>query len=258
MKWLSVAGVAVLCLIGYVAFVYMKVPPQKVIIKKSPVKWECSGDSTSFTRLVKDNEGRITTVENHEEINSFRFWEDSVLLTEYAKAGERIVYTFKGRLDSTRKLISGLAVATYNVYAPDTIQHHFQYNTGGYLIKEIRDYGKAGTYVIAYEYKGSDAVKIITWFNNERTNTKVLEYYKGKPNLTGLEDFKFRKNINNLTGNSSSHLVKQITSTAGNGKLNYAFTYEYETDPEGLPVKLIAKRGRKVSAVTTFYYTAKL
>jgi hypothetical protein len=258
MKWLSIAGVAVLCLVGYVAFVYMKVPPQKVVITKSLVQWQSTGDSASSTRLMKDSIGRITSVENNVEVNSFRFWADSVLISEYSKTEDRIVYTFKGRLDTAGKLISGKAIATYDVYAPDTVQHLFEYNAGSYLVKEYRDYGKTGTYTIAYEYEGSDVIKISTWLNNELNNTKELAYYKEKNNLTGLEDFKFRRNINSLTGNSSRHLVKQITSTAGNGKRNYSFTYEYETDEDGMPVKLIAKRGKKVSAVTTYYYAAKL
>jgi YD repeat-containing protein len=250
MKWLSIAGVAVLCLVGYATFVNMKVPPQKVVITKSLVQWQSTGDSASSTWLMKDSAGRIISVENNVEVNSFRFWADSVLLTEYSKTEDRIVYTFKGRRDSSGKLISGKAIATYDVFEPDTVQHRFEYNAGGYLVKEFRDYGKTGTYIIAYEYDGSDVVKISTWLNNVLNNTKELAYYKEKNNLTGLEDFKFRRNINSL--------VKQITSTAGNGKRNYSFNYEYETDEDGMPVKLIAKRGKKVSTVTTYYYAAKL
>lgn len=258
MKWLSIAGVAVLCIVGYVAFVYMKVPPQKVVITKSLVQWQSTGDSASSTWLTKDSVGRIISLENNAEINSFRFWADSVLLTEYSKTEDRVVYTFKGRHDTAGKLISGKAIATYDVYAPDTVLHRFEYNTGGYLVKEYRDYGKTGTYIIAYEYDGNDVVKISTWLNNVLNNTKELAYYKEKNNLTGLEDFKFRRNINSLAGNSSRHLVKQITSTAGNGRRNYSFNYEYETDEDGFPVKLIAKRGKKVSAVTTYYYATKM
>lgn len=255
---LLIAGVAVLSLTGYVACMRMKVQRVNPVIKKNLVKWESMGDSASSTRLVKDQQGRITSMENDVEVNSFHFLTDSVLLTEYSKAENRVVYAFKGRRDHAGKLISGMAVAAYAAYDPDTVLHRFEYNAGGYLVKEFRDYGKDGTYIIVYEYEGDDVIKISTWYNNELYNTKELQYYTGKDNLTGLEDFKFRKNINNLAGNTSRHLVKKITSVARNGKLNYSFDYEYETDEEGLPVKLIAKKGKKVNAVTTYFYASKI
>lgn len=255
---LIIAGVAVLSLTGYVACMRMKVQRVNPVIKKNLVKWESTGDSASSTRLVKDQQGRITSMEDDMEINSFRFSTDSVLLTEYSKTESRVVYAFKGRRDNAGKLISGMAVAVYAANDPDTVLHRFEYDAGGYLVKEFRDYGKDGTYIIAYEYEKGDVIKISTWYNNELYNTKELQYYTGKDNLTGLEDFKFRKNINNLAGTASRHLVKKITSVARNGKLNYSFDYEYETDEEGLPVKLIAKKGKKVSAVTTYFYASKI
>ena len=254
---LLIAGVAVLSIMGYVACVRMKAQRVNPVIRKNLVKWESTGDSASSTRLVKDRQGRITSMENDMEINNFHFTPDSVLLTEYSKTENRVVYAFKGRRDHTGKLISGMAVAAYAVDDTDTVLHRFEYNDGGYLVKEFRDYGKDGTYIIVYEYEGGDVIRISTWYNNELYNTKEMQYYTEKDNLTGLEDFKFRKNINNLAGNTSRHLVKKITSMARNGKLNYSFDYEYETDEEGLPVKLIAKKGKKVNTVTTYFYASK-
>lgn len=257
MKWLFWAGVVVLPITVYMACMHMKLQRANPVIQRTLVKWESLGDSTFSTRLVKDRQGHVVCLENDAELNNFRFWKDSVLLTEYAKTETRVVYEFKGRLDSTGKLISGKAVAAYDTYHPDTVLHRFEYNTRGYLVKEVRDYGQAGVYMITYEYEEGDAVKICTWHNNELYNTKELEYYSGKDNLTGLEDFKFRKNINNLAGHTSRHLVKKITSIAGNGKINYSFNYEYETDEQGLPLKLIAKKGKKISTVTTYFYASK-
>lgn len=257
MKWLLIAGVAVLSLTGYMACSFVKVQHANPVIKRNLVKWE-STDAASSTRLEKDLQGRITSMENNAEVTAFKFWADSMLLTEYSKAENRVVYEFKGRLDHTGKLVSGLAIASYSSWKPDTVSHRFKYNVAGYLVKEFRDYGKAGTYTIVYEYEEGDAVRIYTWFNNDLYNTKELEYYRKKDNLTGLEDFKFRRNINNLAGNISRHLVKKITSLARNGKLNYSFNYEYETDEEGLPLKLITKKGKKVNSVTTYFYASKM
>jgi hypothetical protein len=254
MKWLLIACVTVLSIVGYMACMRMKVERVNPVIKKSLVKWESMGDSTSATRLVKDSLGRITSLENELELNSFRFSTDSILLTEYAKAEKRIVYTFAGKLDKTGKLTGGIAVVAYGFNNPDTVLHRFEYDEEGYLVKEYRDYGKAGAYLMVYTYENGDAIRISTWYNNELYNTKELEYYRERDNLTGLESFKFRNNINRLAGKTSRHLVKKIRSIAGNGKLNYAFDYEYETDEIGLPLKLIAKKGKKVSAVTAYYY----
>lgn len=168
-----------------------------------------------------------------------------------------MVYEFKGRLDSTGKIMDGLATASYAVNSPDTVVHRFEYNEAGYLVKELRDYGKAGVYMIIYEYEQGDVVKIFTYYNEELYNTKELEYYTQRGNFTGLEEFKFRRNINHLAGKVSKHLMKKITSVARNGKLNYSFNYEYETDEDGLPVKLITKKGKKVNTVTNYFYAAK-
>ncbi|AXY77331.1 hypothetical protein D3H65_26590 [Paraflavitalea soli] len=235
-----------------------KVQRENPVIQRSLVKWESTGDSASSTRLGKDSQGHITSMENNAELNRFQFSTDSILLTEYSKTNNRIVYAFKGRLDSAGRLTEGTAIVGYADHGTDTVLHRFEYDDQGYLVKEYRDYGKAGIYIIIYQYEAGDAIRISTWYNNELYNTKELEYYTGKNNLTGLEDFKFRKNINHMVGNVSKHLVKKITSVAGNGKLNYSFNFEYETDDEGLPLKLITRKGKKVSGVTTYFYAAKV
>ena len=258
MKWLLMAGGIVLSLTGYMACMRSKVQRENPVIKRSLVKWESTGDSASSTQLVKDGQGHITSMENDLEVNRFQFSTDSLLLTEYSKTDNRIVYAFKGRLDSAGKLTGGTALVAYAARGTDTVLHKFEYDDQGYLVKEFRDYGKAGTYTIGYTYEGGDVIRISTWYNNELYNTKELEYYTQKDNMTGLEDFKFRKNVNQLVGNTSKHLVKKITSVARNGKLNYSFNFEYETDDQGLPLKLITRKGKKVSGVTTYFYAAKV
>jgi hypothetical protein len=257
MKWLLVAGAAALSFTGYVACRSIKGQRVNPVIQKNLVKWESTGDSASSASLVKDTAGNIISVETNLEINRFGFCEDSLTLTEFSKTENRIVYEFKGKRDSTGKLMSGVATASYSVNSPDTVIHHFEYNAEGYLIKEFRDYGNHSVYTIVYEYEQGDAVKIYTYYNDELYNTKSFEYFTDRKNVTGLEDFKFRKNINGLAGKTSNHLVKKISSVARTGKLNYSFNYEYETDEEGLPVKAITMKGKKVNSVTTYFYTAK-
>ena len=257
MKWLLLAGAAALSFTGYVACISIKGQRVNPVIHKNLVKWESNGDSALSTSLVKDTEGHITSVETDLETNRFVFCEDSVMLTEFSKTANRIVYEFKGKRDSTGKLMSGVATASYSVSSPDTVIHHFEYNTEGYLVKEFRDYGKNNLYTIVYEYEQGDAIKIYTYSNDELYNTKSLEYFTDRKNLTELEDFKFRKNINSLAGKTSNHLVKKISSVARNGKLNYSFDYEYETDEEGLPVKAITMKGKKINSVTTYFYVPK-
>jgi hypothetical protein len=252
MKWLAMAGVVVSSVTVYMACISIKGQRINPVIHKNLVKWESTGDSASSTSLQKDTLGHITTLETSLEINRFLFCKDTVMLTEFSKEENRIVYSFTGKMDSTGKLTSGVAIAAYSP-SPDTVIHHFEYNTEGYLSKEFRDYGKNGVYTILYEYEQGDAVKIYTYYNDELYNTKELDYGSRK-NVTGLEDFKFRRNINSLTGKTSNHLLKKITSTGRGGKLNYSFDYEYETDEEGLPVKLVTKKGKKVSSVTTYFY----
>ena len=254
MKWLAMAGVLVSSVIVYMACVSIKGTRTNPVIHKNLVKWERTGDSAATTSLVKDSLGHITTLETNLERNQFTFCNDSLVLTEFSKEENRMVYYFKGKIDSTGKLTSGVAIASYAAGSPDTVVHHFEYNEAGYLAKEFRDYGKNGVYTILYDYEKGDAVKIYTYYNDQLYNTKELEYYGSRDNLTGLEDFKFRRNINRLTGKTSSHLVKKITSIGRGGKLNYSFDYEYETDEEGLPVKQVTKKGKKVNAVTTYYY----
>ncbi|MDF2187298.1 hypothetical protein [Paraflavitalea sp. CAU 1676] len=254
-RWI-VAGVTIASLAGYMACVKATAKQEIPVISKKLVSWESTGDSAATTRLAKDSLGRVVRVENESEVNTFQYKGDSLFISEYSKTESRIVYRFNGRVDSAGKLIGGRAIAAYGSFHPDTVGHRFEYNDRGYLSKEFRDYGEDGIYVIAYEYEGGDAVRISTWYNNELYNTKELEYYTDKHNQTGIEDFKFRRNVNNLAGHNSLHLVKKISSIARNGNLNYSFNYEYETDEEGLPVKLIAKKGKKVSTVTTYFYAA--
>lgn len=258
MKWLLVAGAAALSFTGYVACRSIKGQRVNPVIHKNLVKWERAGDSASSTSLVKDAGGHITSVETNLELNRFGFCEDSVTLTEFSKTENRIVYEFKGKRDSTGKLISGVATASYSVSSPDTVAHYFEYNAEGYLLKEFRDYGNHNVYTIVYEYEQGDAIKIYTYYNDELQNTKSLEYFTDKKNFTGLEDFKFRKNINSLAGKTSNHLVSKVSSVTRTGKLNYSFNYEYETDEEGLPVKAITMKGKKVNSVTTYFYVPKV
>lgn len=256
MKWLLTAGMAVLVFVGYIACKTIKSSNGNPVITKKLMRWENTSDPAATTTLLKDAQGRITNVETVLETDAFTFKKDSVELSEYLKAENRTVYTFKGKVDSTGKLTTGMAIVAYDSLSTDTVEHRFEYNAAGYLVKEYRNYGAGKLYTIQYEYKEGDAVKIETWYNKELFNTKELEYYNYRMNETGLEDFKFRKNMNQLAGNTSRHLVRKITSTGRHGKLNYTFNYEYETNEEGLLFKLISKKGKKVNAVTTYYYTA--
>lgn len=258
MKWMLGAGLVLLPILVYMACSRMTEQRSVPVIQKRLLRWEHSGDSNACMRLVMDKRGRVVRMENDAEINVFRYWKDSLELTELAKADQKLVYVFNGRLDSLGKLVSGTAIASYIPHDPDTVVHRFEYSADGYLVKEYRDYGQAGDYIITYTYDQGDAVKICTWYNDELYNTKELEYYPEHYNHTGIEDFKFRRNINQLAGFRSRHLVKRITSTARNGKLNYAFNYEYETDAAGLRLKSIARNGIKVSGVTTYYYAGAM
>jgi YD repeat-containing protein len=227
------------------------------VIQKRLVKWENIGDPASATSVERDVPGRITRMETATEINLFSFSGDSVLFSEFSKADEQVVYQFQGILNKLGALVSGTAISSYGLMYPDTVTHLFEYDAAGYLVKETRSQPN-NVYTIQYSYKNADAVKITTYSNNILYNTKELEYYTDRDNQTGLEEYKFRKNCNGLAGKTSRHLVKKITSVAGNGKINYSFTYEYETDAQGLPVKLTSKTGKKVNSVTAYYYVAKL
>ncbi len=100
------------------------------------------------------------------------------------------MYTaFKGKLDSAGKLTCSRAIVGYAAHGTGTGSTGLNTMTRGYLVKEFRDYGKAGTYIITYLYEAGDAIRISTWYNNELYNTKELEYYTDKDNLTGLRRF---------------------------------------------------------------------
>ncbi len=92
MKWLLMACGIVLSLTGYMACMRSKVQRRNPVIQRSLVKWESIGDSASSTQLVKDSQGRITSMKTRWRLNRFQFSTDSILLTEYSKTDNRIVY----------------------------------------------------------------------------------------------------------------------------------------------------------------------
>lgn len=257
MKKRSFAVPAILVLLLLSACTRSRQPRSVHVIKKRLTQFTHVADTLSATQIERDVAGRITRIETSEEINLFHYTGDSILLSEFSKSAGREVYLFSGLLNSAGAIVTGMSVSNYGFTQADTNMHQFSYDEAGHLVKELRIDGKNSTFAVQYEYRNHDAVKITTYHNQVLTNTKQLEYYAQLDNHTGLEDYKFRRNCNGLAGTMSAHLVKRITSVTGIGHLNYDFTYEYETDAEGLPVKAISKSGKKVNAVTTFLYAAK-
>ena len=216
--------------------------------------WEHSTDPASRTQLSFDEGRNVIKEETGNDISSYQFVNDSLIIREFSKEENRYVYEFAGRLDNQKRLVSGIATSSYITSTPDTIQHFFEYNKEGFLVTEKRISASSDTFRIQYEYEANVVKKVLTYSDTVLYNTKEFTYYDNELSYTLPEETKFRKNINNLVGRSEHKLVKKIVSTGRNGRQKYMANYEYQMDANGYASKMISRKGKKIGAVMTFYY----
>ena len=216
--------------------------------------WVDSGNADDKTQYIFDQANHVTKEESASEISSYEFLEDSVIIKEFSKDENRFVYEFRGRLDTNKRLVSGIANSSYITTAPDTVYQCFEYNKEGFLAREERISASSDSFSIEYEYKDNQLKKAFTYSNGELYNTKEFEYYQTDFTPGLPENFKFRGNINRLVGRSSGHLVKKIVSKGKNGKQKYTIRYEYQKDPDGYAYKVIGKKGKKTRTVVNYFY----
>jgi hypothetical protein len=223
-------------------------------INKTLSGWEHSSNPNLRTQLSFDGKQHTIKEETIGDISSYEFLSDSLTITEFNKEENRYVYEFKGKLDNQKRLVSGVATSSYVPTAPDTVLHLFEYNQAGYLLTELRISSSSDTFRIKYEYEGNTVKKVSTYSDTVLFNTKEFTYYDDELSYSLPQETKFRKNINNLVGHPEQHLVKQITSIGRKGKKKYTLNYEYQIDENGYASKMIAKNGKKISAVINYYY----
>ena len=216
--------------------------------------WSHSDDPQQRTQLTFDDSMQVVREETGNEISSYQFTKDSVIIREFHKDENRYVYEFKGRLDGKKRLLSGTAFSSYVTTAPDTVHQFFTYNKAGALSMEKRISNLTDTFVVTYEYEDNVVAKVKTYSNGQLYNTKEYTYYDDELSNGLPEEVKFRKNVNNLVGVAGHKLIRKITSIGGNGKEKYKLNYEYQMDGNGYASKMITKRGKKVSGVMTYFY----
>jgi len=220
--------------------------------------WSYSTNPQLRTEFNFNEAQKVTTEETDSDISSYDFINDSVIIREFSKEEKRYVYEFKGRLDNQNKLISGTATSSYIPNTPDTVHHVFEYDKEGHLISEKRISFSSDTFRIGYEYEDDVVRKVSTYTSGILYNTKEFTYYDSDLSYDLPEETKFRRNINNLVGRSKQKLVKKVVSTGRNGKQKYILNYEYQMDENGYASRMISKKGKKVSGVTTFHYEPRL
>ncbi len=216
--------------------------------------WMDSGNADDKTKYFFDQANHVTKEESGSEISSYEFLKDSVIIKEFSKDENRFVYEFRGRLDTNKSLVSGVANSSYITSAPDTVYHRFEYNKDGFLTWEERISTSSDSFSIEYEYEDNQLKKAFTYSNGELYNTKEFEYYQNDFTPGLPENFKFRKNINRLVGRSGEYLIKKIVSTGKSGKQRYILHYEYQKDADGYAYKVIGKKGKKTRTVVNYFY----
>ena len=92
--------------------------------------WSDSSRPELKTQLVFDGSNEVIKEETINDYSTYQFSSDSVIITEFNKDENRVVYQFKGKLDSLKRLVSGCATSSYILSAPDTTSHIYVYNNG--------------------------------------------------------------------------------------------------------------------------------
>ncbi|MBC7827259.1 MAG: hypothetical protein H7122_05910 [Chitinophagaceae bacterium] len=220
--------------------------------------WVDSANAGLATHLTLNEAQHVTKEESDNDIASYQFSGDIVIIREFNKEENRYVYEFVGKMDSNKRLLSGIATSSYISSTPDTVYHDFVYNGEGCLVKETRISDVTDTFLIKYEYEDKMLKKVLTYSNGTLFNTKEFTYYDNDLSCDLPDEFKFRKNINNLVGLSDQKPVKKIVSAGRNGKQRYILNYEYKMDRNGYAFQVIGRKGKKVSGVTTYYYNSTL
>ena len=220
--------------------------------------WSDSSRPELKTQLVFDGSNEVIKEETINDYSTYQFSSDSVIITEFNKDENRVVYQFKGKLDSLKRLVSGCATSSYILSAPDTTSHIYVYNNEGYLLNETRTSSTSDTFEIIYNYEDNVVKRVATYTNGILYNTKEFSYYDNDINYSLPEETKFRKNLNNLVGRSSAKLLKKTVSIGKNGKEKYTVNHQYTFDPNGYAARMISRKGKKVTGVISFYYGERL
>lgn len=248
-------------LVAILAITFIYVSCNKHTIQKSTGNinkvlsgWEHSANSELRTQLSFDETRNVVKEETGNDISSYEFAGDSLIIREFNKEENRYVYEFKGKLNNQKRLVSGIATSSYITTTPDTVHHMFEYNKEGYLLTETRLSSSPDTFRIKYEYEDNVVKKAMTYSDSVLFNTKEFTYYDNDLSYSLPEETKFRKNINKLVGRSGQKLIKKIVSTGRNNKKRYILNYEYEMDANGYASKMISKNGKKVKGIISFYY----
>lgn len=248
-------------LVAILAITFIYVSCNKHTIQKSTGDinkvvsgWAHSSNSGLRTELSFDQARNIVKEETDNDISTYQFVNDSIIIREFDKEENRCVYQFAGKIDSQKRLVRGIATSSYITTAPDTVHHFFEYNKEGYLLTETRRSSSSDTFLVRYEYEDIVMKKVTTFSNSTVYNTKEFTYYDNELSYSLPEETKFRKNLNNLVGHSNQKLVKKIVSTGKNGKEKYISNYEYQMDANGYASRMISRKGKKIGGVVTFYY----
>ena len=254
-----------LLLVAILAITFIYVSCSKHSIQKSTVTankivngWSHSANPELRTQLSFDELQDVVREETDSDISTYQRLGDSVIIREFNKEENRCVYEFKGRLDNQKKLVSGIAISSYILNTPDTIRHMFEYDGEANLLSETQISSVSDTFVVKYEYEDKIVRKVSTYSNSILYNTKEFTYYDFDLPYDLPEEIKFRRNINHLVGRSAQKLVKSMVSTGRNGKQKYIQKYEYQMDETGYASRIIRRKGKKVSDITTFSYEERL
>src|SRR5688500_2413475 len=173
-----------LLLVAILAITFIYMSCNKHTIQKSSGNinrvlsgWSHSTNPELRTQFFFDETRNIVKEETENDISSYQFMQDSVIIREFNKEENRYVYEFMGKLDNQQRLVSGTATSSYFISAPDTVNHFFEYNKEGYLLAEMRLSSISDTFLIKYEYDDDMVKKVSTFQNSVLYNTKEFTYY---------------------------------------------------------------------------------
>ncbi len=212
------------------------------IVIPAPVSKKLTGityENNQFApeSIEYDAQGRISRYVGSEDILTYTYKNNEVVITEWRVTDNREVFSFKGQLNAAGNITKGSGTSSYNAGTNQTVDYTFEYNASGNMVKKTQNINQGTSiYVFDYIFNGSgDMTEVKVYLNGVYSYGGTWEYDNTKKNKFGLNSEQFY-GPNAFTGKPNQHMAIKYTGSTG-WFVDMVYTYDNQGYPNSNTLK---------------------